>query len=141
MRELSREEIDNVLEGVGYGFLGFARENRPYVLPMSFGYDGDDIYFQMNSQGRKFDYIDGETAACLSVLGFDQDTGVSRSILIEGELREISEERTATALEALATTANFGTDLSLWGMPLQDTDPTLFVLRPEDVSGRMFGEQ
>ena len=141
MRILFREEIDDVLANAGYGFLGLARENRPYVLPMSFGYDGDDLYFQMNSLGRKFEYIDGETAACLAVLSMDQETGISKSILIEGDLREISEERVVTAYEALAETANFGTDFFLWGMPLQDAEPTLFMLRPEDVSGRIFGEQ
>ena len=141
MEDLSRQEVDEVLEDVGYGFLGFARENRPYVLPMSFGYDGDDLYFQMNSQGRKFDYIDEETAACLTVLSIDQDTGVSKSILIEGDVREVSEEMAVTAYEALAANANFGTDLFTWGIPLQDADPTLFILHPEDVSGRMFGEQ
>lgn len=141
MEELSRNEVDRVLTEVGYGFLGFGRENGPYVLPMSFGYDGDYLYFQMNSQGRKFEYIDGKTPVCLTVFTVDPETGISKSIIVEGELREVSEERTAAAYEALASTANFGTDLSLWGVPLQETDPTLFVLRPEDVSGRMFGEQ
>lgn len=140
MKKLSRQEVDEVLEDVGYGFLGLAREDRPYVLPMAFGYDGDDFYFQMNSQGQKFDYIDGGTEACLTIFSIDLDIGVSKSVLIEGDLRGVSEERTVTAYEALATNANFGTDLSTWGIPLQDADLTLFILRPEDVSGRMFGE-
>lgn len=141
MDELSRQAVDNVLEDVGYGFLGLARDDRPYVLPMAFGYDGDDIYIQMNSEGRKFDYIDGKTAACLTVLGIDHETGVSKSILVEGDLWEVPEAKTVTAYDALASNANFGTDLSTWGIPLQDADLTLYILRPEDVSGRMFGEQ
>lgn len=141
MESLSRNEVDRVLTEVGYGFLGFARENSPYVLPMSFGYDGENLYFQMNSQGRKFEYIDGSTPVCLTVFTVDPETEISRSVLVEGELREVPAEKTEAAYEALATTANFGTDLSLWGVPLRESDPTLFVLRPEDVSGRMFGER
>jgi hypothetical protein len=140
MRALSQGAIDNILKEVTYGFLGLARENQPYVIPMAFGYDEDNLYFQMNSQGRKFEYIDGKTAACLTVLSMDGETGVSKSIIIEGDFGELSDERTESAFEALASNANFGTDLSLWGMPLQDADPTLFVLRPDDVTGRVFGE-
>ena len=141
MKNLSREEIDSVLVRVGYGFLGLASENRPYVVPMSFGYDGDNCYFQMNSQGRKFDYIEDEAPASLTVLTIDHETGVSKSILVEGRIYEVSADKSESAWQALALNAQFGTDLSLWGMSLQESDISLYVLRPENVSGRVFGEQ
>ena len=40
MDTLDEAEIDEVLRNTGYGFLGLARNNRPYVIPTSFGYDG-----------------------------------------------------------------------------------------------------
>lgn len=141
MKRLSSREIDAVLREVGYGFLGVARGDRPYVLPMSFGYDGEDLYFQMNSRGRKFDYITGETPACLCAVSVDPEAGTSRSILVEGVLREVPEDEIEHTYETLAASANFGTDLSLWGLPIQEADPTLFVLRSDDVSGRVFGEE
>lgn len=140
MRELSRAEIDSLLEAVGYGFLGLASEGDPYVIPMSFGYDGGDLYFQMNSRGEKFEYMNGATPACFAALSIDQETAVSRSVMVSGTLREAAEDETDRAYEALADNASFGTDLTLWGVPLEDADPTLFVLRSETLSGRAFGD-
>jgi hypothetical protein len=141
MRELSRDEVDSVLVEVGYGFLGLARESTPYVLPMSFGYDGEALFFQMNSTGRKFDFISDATPASFAVLAIDQETGVTRSVSVDGQLREVPEERTQAAFDALAATANFGTDLELWGVKLQETDPRLYTLQPDSVSGRVYGEE
>jgi hypothetical protein len=141
MRELSPEEIDSILEETGYGFLGLARDDRPYVIPMSFGYDGDDCFFQMNSQGRKFDYIENGAPAVLNALHVDRETGVSKSVLVEGCLREIPETQTETVYQTLASNASFGTDLSAWGVPLQDSDLSLYTLRSDEISGLGFGEK
>ena len=37
--------------------LGMCRDNKPYVVPLSFGYDGDLIYFHCARQGMKTDYL------------------------------------------------------------------------------------
>jgi len=141
MRELPRTEADSILEETGYGFLGLARDDRPYVIPMSFGYDGDDCYFQMNSQGRKFDYIDNGAPAILNALQVDHETGVSKSVQVEGRLREIPETQTETVYQTLASNASFGTDPSAWGVPLQESDLSLYMLRPDEISGLGFGEK
>lgn len=139
MEQLAPAEIDAVLESVGFGFLGLARDDRPYVLPMSFGYD-DHLYLQLNANGRKHDFITAGTPACLTVFRYIPATERSESVLVEGDLRSVADDETATALDALAKNATFGTDLSLWGVPVQDADPRLFVIEPWAVSGRRFGE-
>lgn len=141
MNHLSREAIDDVLKDSGFGYLGLASGGRPYVVPMAFGYDGEAFYFQMNSSGRKFDYLDGDARATLTVLRMDRETGVSESVMVEGGIREVLEERIEAAYEALATNASFGTDLSLWGDSFAEQDLRLFVLHPDDVSGRVFGDR
>lgn len=139
MRELSSNQIDATLETAEYGFLGLAREDMPYVVPMSFGYDGEDLYFQMNSQGRKFDFMADETPACFTTVRFAGQDEPPKSIMVEGVLSEMTEEASIEGYEALADNANFGTDLTLWGPPIEETDPTLFVLRPAEIAGRAFG--
>lgn len=141
MRPLDQEEIDAVLKDSGFGFLGLAKDDNPYVIPMSFGYDGGALYFQMNSQGRKFDYIEGQSTAVLAVLDLDPNTGVSISILVEGELAEITENEEEPAFETLAANARFGTDLEIWGYPFSGVELTIFKLSPRTFSGRVFGEQ
>jgi nitroimidazol reductase NimA-like FMN-containing flavoprotein (pyridoxamine 5'-phosphate oxidase superfamily) len=43
---MDREEIRQFLSNQGFGVLGLTAEEVPYMLPMSFGYDGEDrLYF------------------------------------------------------------------------------------------------
>jgi hypothetical protein len=139
MHVLESDAIDRVLAETGYGFLGVAREDVPYVLPMSFGYDGA-LYFQMNGGGRKYDFFGDGTPACLTVLDYDPEQGRSTSVIAEGPLRPVDTDEEGIALDALASNAQFGTDLSVWGTPLQKVDTRLFVLEPETIAGRRFGE-
>jgi hypothetical protein len=139
MERLGPDEIDALLRSVGYGFLGLAADDVPYVLPMSFGYDGDALYFQTNSTGRKFDFLSPGSRACVAVLSVDPERSVSRSVLVRGPVGEVTDRE--AALGALADNAEFGTDLSLWGAPLGDVETALHAVRAEERSGRRFGEQ
>lgn len=140
MNPLDEADIDKLLREIGYGFLGLARNDNSYVIPISFGYDGDGLYFQMNSAGRKFEYIEDNSSTMFAVLGINQDTGISKSVLVEGELCEIPEDDEMSAYEALAANAMFGTDLEVWGNPLQEEDLTHLKLLPANITGRAFGE-
>jgi nitroimidazol reductase NimA-like FMN-containing flavoprotein (pyridoxamine 5'-phosphate oxidase superfamily) len=44
--------------------LGLARDNIPYILPVSFGYDGKAIYFHTAKEGRKIDFITANNRVC-----------------------------------------------------------------------------
>jgi len=58
--------------------LGLARDDRPYVVPVSFGYDGEAIYFHTAKEGKKLDYIQANNAVC-----FEFERGVG--LLPKGE--------------------------------------------------------
>ena len=141
MDSLGESEIDGVLRDNGYGFLGLASDNRPYVIPMSFGYNGDALYFQMSTQGRKMEFMEENPVAAFTVLGIDHETGISKSVLVEGELSKVLEDNRMVAFEALAANAEFGTDVEVWSTPVRETDLSQFELRPTDITGRIFGEK
>ena len=44
--------------------LGLADDNVPYVLPVSFGYDGKAIYFHTAKEGRKIDFMTVNDYVC-----------------------------------------------------------------------------
>jgi hypothetical protein len=45
-REIThRERIDEIIRGCEVCHLGMADRDQPYVVPVSFGYDGQDVYF------------------------------------------------------------------------------------------------
>lgn len=44
--------------------LGFSRDNRPYIVPVSFGYDGTYLYIHTAREGMKIEYISANRHVC-----------------------------------------------------------------------------
>lgn len=138
MEDMSAAAVDDVLYREGFGVLGIGAENRPYLLPMSFGYDGQDCYIQMTTEGRKNDLLAGNRDASLAVVSLDPQAGSSESVIVEGRLESIPAAEEIEAFAALADNAEFGTDLSIWGEPLESVDLDMYRLTTDLVSGRRF---
>ena len=47
--------------------LGMCRDNKPYVVPLSFGYDGEFIYFHGAKAGMKTDYLKDNPNVCFEM--------------------------------------------------------------------------
>jgi nitroimidazol reductase NimA-like FMN-containing flavoprotein (pyridoxamine 5'-phosphate oxidase superfamily) len=62
-------DIDDLLVSQGHGILSLCREGTPYSIPVSFGYDGEDVYFGLledSPDPTKFKFIeDGSTVRLL----------------------------------------------------------------------------
>lgn len=138
MHTMTREEIDELLREVGYGFLGLADGGQPYVIPMSFGYDGEHLFFQMNSRGRKYEYIEHGTAASFTAVNLAGTTSNSASVIVEGVLERVPEAHSTHAMQIFAENGGFGTDFDIWDTPLQEIDFREFRLVPYRLSGRAF---
>ena len=52
-----RAQIDEIIRRCQVCHLGLVDEGVPYVVPLSFGYDGQALYFHCAPQGRKLDLI------------------------------------------------------------------------------------
>ena len=72
-----RELIAEIIGDCQVCRLGLARDNVPYIVPVSFGYDGQAIYFHTAREGQKIDYIAANNAVC-----FEFERGVR---LVTGE--------------------------------------------------------
>jgi uncharacterized protein len=66
VREMSHEEIARLLGRGWYGHLGCSRDGHPYVLPMSYAYDGGDLYF-FTTEGTKTEFIAANHEVCFQV--------------------------------------------------------------------------
>lgn len=60
----ARGEIDAIIRAAHVCRLALARDNEPYIVPVSFGYDGTALYFHTAPKGRKIDFIEANNRVC-----------------------------------------------------------------------------
>lgn len=58
------ELIDTIIAAARVCRLGLCRDNQPYIVPVSFGYDGAALYFHTASEGQKIDYLTANNRVC-----------------------------------------------------------------------------
>jgi len=60
----NRAEIDKIIQDSDICRLAFAVHNEPYLVPVSFGYDGACIFIHTAKKGRKIDCINANNRVC-----------------------------------------------------------------------------
>lgn len=84
---LSEEEMDAVLRRQRIGRLACSLNDRPYVVPISYAYDGAYIY-GYTAPGRKLDTMRAQPQVCFEVDEINHDTSW-QSVVAEGEFEEL----------------------------------------------------
>jgi len=59
-----RQEMQGVIHASQVMRLALCLENEPYVVPMSFGYDGSALYFHCAPEGLKLDILNRNPRVC-----------------------------------------------------------------------------
>jgi hypothetical protein len=138
MQLMERGAVDDFLRQRGTGVLTLQTDadQAPYPVPLSFGYDGDALYFHSGGRGRKNSLIDDPTAASFVV--YDDSSDVWRSVVAAGTLATVPAERAVEGYEVLSANADFPPDVTTWGEPLETTPFELYALDIESVEGRRF---
>lgn len=96
-RVIDQLEIKEVLEKGKYGFLSTIGDNGyPYVVPLSYIYYNNHIYFHCATEGQKLDHIrqNNKVSFCVvtdtEVLP-DKFTTKYKSVIVFGEASEVEE--------------------------------------------------
>lgn len=134
--EMSRSEIDALLEDVGVGVLSLTDGAETYAIPESYGYDGKSLYFQFvyDADSTKMAFIDTTDVATVTVFR----TQPSESVLVRGRLERVPEADSEQAAEAIAATADIPTVEMLPDTTADEASMTFYRLIPEEFSGRVF---
>ena len=80
-------ECQDTLRRLGFGRLGCARENRPYIVPIYFAYEPDHLY-GFATFGQKIDWMRSNPLVCVQcdeILGNDNWT----SVVVLGRYEEL----------------------------------------------------
>ncbi len=62
---LDRRVIDHIIRASQVCRLGLAIDGEPYLVPVSFGYDGQALFFHTSKNGRKIEFFERNPRVCL----------------------------------------------------------------------------
>ncbi|MBX0296122.1 pyridoxamine 5'-phosphate oxidase family protein [Haloarcula nitratireducens] len=106
MSEMSDEEIEGFLTSQSMGTLGLPTETEPYLVPMSYGYDGGSrlyFYFVVGNESRKAELASRAESA--SFLVYSAETAFNwESVRLTGTIRELPGDRRDHVEETAAPT-------------------------------------
>jgi uncharacterized protein len=89
--ELNANEINNILSSQVIGRLGCCTGKQPYIVPVTYAYDGDFIYGQTN-EGFKLNTLRKNPNVC-----FEVDSMIDmrnwKSVIVYGTFEELKEKK------------------------------------------------
>jgi nitroimidazol reductase NimA-like FMN-containing flavoprotein (pyridoxamine 5'-phosphate oxidase superfamily) len=138
VQEMTNKEIDEVLARVGYGHLGCARNDRPYVVPIHYVYDKLKVYIY-TTDGKKTDIISDNPQVCLQVEEVI-DNGDWRSVIINGEAERVTDrEERETAVKLIRSvnpTLTPAISIRWRDDWVRENTEVVYRIRPTTITGR-----
>jgi hypothetical protein len=135
--ELSSAETDALLARHETGVLSLARDDEPYAVPVSYGYDADArrIYLRLvstpDSEKRRF-LVDTPRA---SLVVYERADDGYRSVVATGRLSEV--EREELTVEHVEQYGDAKRPLfEVWDEGRPELNITLYRFDPEAIGGR-----
>ncbi len=93
--QLSNTEINNILSSQAVGRIAGAADNKPYIVPVTYRFDGKYIYGQTN-EGMKLELFRKNPTVCFEV---DTMTDMRnwQSVVVFGKFEELAGEEASVA--------------------------------------------
>lgn len=138
IEDMSMEEMRALLERIGFGHLACARDGRPYVVPINYSYDPQNIYI-FTTQGTKTDFIDANPLVCLQVeeitdpLHWHSVMVTGKAELITSPAEMESAMQSITLSNPTLTPAINATRIDVWG---RASNVRIYRIHPETIDGR-----
>jgi nitroimidazol reductase NimA-like FMN-containing flavoprotein (pyridoxamine 5'-phosphate oxidase superfamily) len=143
-REITdRAALDTIIRSCRVCRLGLSDAGQPYVVPLSFGYDGTYIYFHAAREGRKIEILKNNDRVCVEfdildgVITAEQacNWGMRYRSVIGFGIAEIVAEAGAKIAALKCIMGQYGS--SDWTFPEKGVAATLVIrVRLETLSGK-----
>lgn len=138
IEDMSMQEMQALLERVGFGHLGCARDGRPYVIPINYSYDPQNIYI-FTTEGTKTAFMEANPQVCLQVEEIE-DPLHWQSVMITGRAERITAPdelehamQRITCSNPTLTPAINATRIDVWG---RANNVRIYRIHPEIIDGR-----
>ncbi len=96
---LNKSQINNVLSSQVLGRLACTDGNQPYIVPVTYTYDGEFIYGQTN-EGTKLKILQENPLVCFEV-DLMRDMRNWQSVIVFGKFEELSDEEAEKARDIM----------------------------------------
>lgn len=133
MRELSRDEIDELLREQVVGRIGCHADGLTYVVPVIYAYDGECVHVA-TVEGQKVRMMRANPTVCVEVDEYSAP-GRWRSVILQGRYEEVPADEKAASLAVLAARFSGGGT----GARRPDTherESVVFRIRVTEATGR-----
>ncbi|KAB1192455.1 pyridoxamine 5'-phosphate oxidase family protein [Haloferax sp. MBLA0076] len=135
--DLSFDDIAEVLARHETGVLSLAKDDEPYAIPISYGYDpdGGQFYVRLVStpESEKRQFLTSSPRARLVV--HESNGKIYRSVIAEGDLERV--DPSEMTVERIVQYGKAKRPLfEIWGETKRDLDIQLFELDPDNLGGR-----
>lgn len=142
--ELGKAEIERLLAAQSHAHLACCAENEPYVVPISYVFDGHSL-FGYTHPGRKIEILRKNPRVCVQV----DDIGPEQwlSVVVNGEFQELTGTERTHAIQLLGpritdpdtTKMPFLRDELIGSTPPNTKAPILYRIHITSMTGRQFG--
>jgi nitroimidazol reductase NimA-like FMN-containing flavoprotein (pyridoxamine 5'-phosphate oxidase superfamily) len=90
---MTSEEIEQFLTCARVGRLGIILDDKPYVIPIGFGYFDGKIFFHTCSKGSKMKGLRESREVCFEVDEASSDLTVYKSVIVFGTAEIVDDEK------------------------------------------------
>jgi nitroimidazol reductase NimA-like FMN-containing flavoprotein (pyridoxamine 5'-phosphate oxidase superfamily) len=90
IEEMLESEAREVLGEINYAHLAVAEDNIPYLVPVHYAYDGDELFIY-TTEGKKADIIRGNPNVCLQAEAVE-DNENWKSVIVSGTAEQLTNE-------------------------------------------------
>lgn len=98
--DLNKEQIDNFLKSQVVGRVGCCFDHKPYIVPLTYAYDGGYLYFHTKA-GLKVEMMRKNPAICFQVDRIENMANW-QSVIIWGSYEELGPKESELALRLLS---------------------------------------
>jgi len=91
MKNMTKEEMDHLLNTVGDGVLALSTGDVPYCIPFGFVYLKDMVYLSLFPMGRKWEMLNKNNRVCFNVFCWNDDHSEWSSVVIDGRIVQVKD--------------------------------------------------
>ena len=138
VEDLSKTEITDVLNRIGYGHLGCSLNDRPYVVPVHYAFDGSCVYIY-TTDGKKSAIIHENPYVCLQIEDV-KDNQHWESVIVDGRAvrvrDKVERERAIKMIVDINPTLTPAVSIHWLDNWVRENVEVIYKVEPLDMSGR-----